>query len=91
MIIQRKESEEEGLYFIEENEVKVAEMEFRLRPNRLIIIHTIVHAGFEGKGYGKMLVEKAITDAREGRYTIVPICKFAKFYFERHPEAKGVL
>lgn len=91
MVIQRKESEEEGRYFMEENEVKVAEMEFRLRPNRLIIIHTIVHDGFEGKGYGKMLVEKAITDAREGNYALVPICKFAKLYFERHPEAKDVL
>lgn len=91
MKIQRHQSEEEGQYFIEENGEILAQMEFRLRQGRLIIVHTVVEKAYEGKGYGKMLVEKAVSDARAGKYAIVPVCKFARKYFDTHPEAGDVL
>lgn len=91
MEIQIEENEEQGYYFIEQDGARAAEMEFRRRADRLIIVHTGVNEGYEGKGYGKMLVEKAITDAREGKYAIVPVCKFARKYFDKHPEAADVL
>ncbi len=91
MEIKREENEEEGRYFIEESGEEAAEMEYRLRAGRLIIVHTVVHEGFEGKGYGIKLVEKAIEDARTGKYTIVPVCKFARKYFDKHPEVHDVL
>lgn len=91
MEIKQEANEEEGRYFIEEQEKEAAEMEYRLRAGRLIIVHTVVNAGFEGKGYGIKLVEKAIADAREGKYAIVPVCKFARKYFDKHPEAGDVL
>lgn len=91
MEIKREENEEEGRYFIMDNGSETAEMEFRLRADRLIIVHTAVHESFEGKGYGIKLVEKAIEDARAGKYAIVPVCKFARKYFDKHPEAGDVL
>ena len=91
MEIKREENEEEGRYFIELDGKEAGEMEYRLRAGRLIIVHTGVHEGFEGKGYGIKLVEKAIEDARAGKYAIVPVCKFARKYFDKHPEAGDVL
>lgn len=91
MEFKREENEEEGHYFLEEDGKVAGEIEYRLRPGPLIIEHTTVHEGFEGKGYGIKLVEKAIEDARARKYAIVPICKLARKYFDKHPEAGDVL
>lgn len=91
MEIKRKENEEVGKYYLEENDQEAAKMEYRLRTGRLIIVHTVVNSGYEGKGLGIKLVEKAIADARQGNYAIVPVCRFARKYFDKHPEAHDVL
>ncbi|MEE4212872.1 MAG: GNAT family N-acetyltransferase, partial [Parvularcula sp.] len=44
-----------------------------------------------GKGYGTMLVEHAVKDARSKGLKIVPVCPFAALKIKRRPEWQDVL
>lgn len=91
MEFKKEQDEENGVYSIIIDGKKAAEMTFAVRPGRIIILHTEVNSDYQGQGLGKAIVEKAIKDARDGQYSIVPMCAYAKLYFQRHPEAKDVL
>ncbi len=60
-------------------------------PDKLIIDHTEVNEGNNGKGYGKKMVAKAVEFAREKNIKIIPLCPFAKKVFDKTPEFKDVL
>lgn len=59
--------------------------------DKIIIDHTEVNEGNNGKGYGKMMVAKAVEFARERNIKIIPLCPFAKKVFDKTPEYKDVL
>ena len=69
-----------------------AEMTYsRAGTSRIIIDHTLVPQALRGKGAGKVLVERAVNDARKDGIKIIPLCPFAKAQFEKHPEWQDVL
>lgn len=76
--IQHKETEG-GIFYIEENEKYVANLEYiNEKENTMVILHTMVAKKLEGKGVGKSLVEAAINYARENSMKIKPVCPFAR-------------
>ena len=64
-----------------------AELMYRLRDGRLVLVHTGVPPELEGQGVGGALVAAAIDYAAERGLTVVPSCPFARSWLERHPEA----
>lgn len=58
---------------------------------RLVIVHTEVFPGNEGRGIGKQLVLASVEHARRTKSTVVPQCSFAKRLFERTPAWADVL
>jgi uncharacterized protein len=65
----------------------VAELRYRRRADRLVLVHTGVPAELEGRGVGVALVEAALERAERENLTVVPVCAFARGWLERHPEA----
>jgi predicted GNAT family acetyltransferase len=63
-----------------------AELTYRRRGDRLILVHTEVPDAFEGRGIGGDLVQAAVDYAIETGLTIVPQCRFARGWLERHPD-----
>ena len=59
--------------------------------DKIIIYHTEVNPGNNGKGYGKKMVDKAVEYAREKNIKIIPLCPFAKKVFDKTPEFRDVL
>jgi predicted GNAT family acetyltransferase len=59
--------------------------------DKIIIDHTEVNPGNEGKGFGKQMVKKAVEYARENDIKIIPLCPFAKSVFDKVPEFRDVL
>lgn len=59
--------------------------------DKIIIDHTEVNPGNNGKGYGKKMVAKAVEFAREKNIKIIPLCPFAKKVFDKTPEFRDVL
>lgn len=60
---------------------------YLLTSNDLIVLtHTEVEDGFEGKGVGSQLARFALDDARARGLGVVPLCPFIKGWIERHPD-----
>jgi uncharacterized protein len=68
-------------------DARLAELVYRLRGHRLVLIHTEVPAELEGLGIGGRLVTAAIDRAVREGLTLVPLCPFARGWLERHPDA----
>ena len=84
--IEREDSPKGGRYVVRANGAE-AEMTYsRAGEKRIIIDHTGVPDAMRGMGVGLKLVERAVMDAREGGYKIIPLCPFAKATLEKHPE-----
>jgi uncharacterized protein len=70
-----------------EQDGQLAFLLYRLRGNRLVLVHTEVPEALGGRGLGGRLVRAGVDRAaREGR-TLVPLCPFARSWLERHPDA----
>jgi len=64
----------------------VAELIYRLRAARFVIIHTGVPEALSGHGLGGQLVQAALAKAARDGLTVVPLCPYARGWLERHPE-----
>ena len=64
----------------------VAELVYRRRDGRLVLVHTGVPDELEGRGLGGILVTAAIERAREQGLTVDPQGPVARGWLERHPE-----
>jgi predicted GNAT family acetyltransferase len=77
-------------FVIEDGGVE-AELLYRKRAGRMILIHTEVPDVLARRGIGGRLVGAALADARAEHLTIVPWCPFARRWIADHPsEAKDV-
>ncbi|PRZ25096.1 GNAT family N-acetyltransferase [Flavobacterium granuli] len=85
-------NDKKGYFHITVNNQTEAKMTFVFAgEHKIIIDHTEVNPGNNGKGYGKKMVEKAVEFAREKGITILPLCPFAKSVFDKTPEFRDVL
>ena len=64
----------------------LAELIYRTRAKRLILMHTEVPEALGGRGLGGELVRAAIGKANAEGMTLVPLCPFARSWLERHPD-----
>ncbi len=64
----------------------LAELVYRIRAGRLVLVHTEVPFELEGRGIGGRLVTAAVDRAAREDLTLVPLCPFARGWLERHPE-----
>ena len=90
--VQVKINDKKGSFFIEIEGKQEAEMTFVFAgEDKIIIDHTGVNPGNEGKGLCKQMVAQAVTYARENNIKIIPLCPFAKKVFDKTPEFRDVL
>ena len=69
----------------------LAELVYRRRADRLVLLHTGVPDALGGRGVGGLLVRAAADRAAREGLTIVPLCPFARSWLENHPDvASGV-
>ena len=99
--IQHQETEKNGIFeawmrATEEGActepVQVGEMTYsRPTPERMIIDHTRVFEGFEGKGIARQMVLAAVDFARANTPKITPVCSYAQKVLTRTDEYKDVM
>lgn len=90
--VQLEINDKNGFFHIDVDEKQEAKMTFVFAgDDKIIIDHTEVNPGNEGKGFGKKMVTKAVEWARENDIKIVPLCPFAKSVFDKVPEFRDVL
>ena len=64
----------------------VAELVYRRRADRLVLVHTGVPDALGGHGIGGQLVTAAVSRAAAGGLTVVPLCSFARSWLRGHPD-----
>ena len=99
--IQHQETEKNGIFearmqATEEGActepVQVGEMTYqRPTPQRMIIDHTRVFEGFEGRGIARQMVLAAVDLARSNNRQIVPVCSYARALLTRTDDYKDIL
>lgn len=90
--VQLKINDKNGAFYIEVDGKQESLMTFVFAgEDKIIIDHTEVNSGNEGKGFGKKMVAKAVEFAREQGINIIPLCPFAKSVFNKTPEFRDVL
>lgn len=80
-----------GVFYIEQNGDRLAEMTYKWENNRILIDHTRVSDVLAGKGIGKQLVNKGVEFARLRHTTIIPICPFVEKLLTSNNEYRDVL
>ncbi len=85
-------NDKNGFFYIEIESKTVAKMTFVFAgTDKIIVDHTEVNDAFEGKGFGKMMVKKAVEFAREKEIKIIPLCPFTKSVIDKTPEFQDIL
>jgi len=69
----------------------LAELVYRRRADRLVLVHTAVPEALGGQGIGGRLVEAALKRAASEKLTVVPLCPFTRTWLERHPDAASAV
>ena len=90
--IQHTETDRNGIFEAWLDGQQVGEMTYqRPTPQRMIIDHTRVFEGFEGRGIARQLVLAAVDFARTHNRQIVPVCSYAHALLTRTDEFKDIL
>ena len=72
--------------------VQVGEMTYqRPTPQQMIIDHTRVFDGFEGRGIARQMVLAAVDFARTNSRQIIPVCSYAQALLTRTDEYQDIL
>jgi predicted GNAT family acetyltransferase len=66
-------------------------IEYIVRGNMMMLIHTEVPHALEGKGIGNKIVQKTLNYIKEHNHTLAPLCPFVAKYITKHPEWKSIL
>jgi uncharacterized protein len=69
----------------------VAELLYRRRADRLVLLHTEVPDAMSGHGVGGQLVRAAVERAARERLTVVPVCPFARSWLEHHADVAATV
>ena len=92
MVIQHKEGENRGVFFIVEEEDVLAQLAYTVSSdNTMIIEHTEVDREVRGQNFGYELVHKAVEYARMHGMKVSPVCPFTKAVFDKKPDFGDVL
>lgn len=92
MVIQHKDGNSKGSFFIEKNGELEAEITYsKAGSDKIIIDHTEVSDELRGQNIGNELVVHAVNYARENDLRVIPLCPFAKSIIERNESLQDVL
>ena len=92
MLIQQKETEHKGSFYVANGDKVLAEMVYTMAsPTKMIVEHTEVNDELRGKNVGKQLVEHMVEYARVNNIKVIPLCPFTNSVFKKKPEFSDVL
>jgi predicted GNAT family acetyltransferase len=92
MIVQHKQKEGRGLFYVQVDGETLARMTYtQPAPDTMIVDHTEVDDELRGKSVGYQMVQNAVQYARNHQMKILPLCPFVKSVFDKKPEYNDVL
>ena len=86
-----EDNPERSRYELLEDDQLLGWVDYRPAGRSVIIAHTEVLEGGEGRGLGSQLVRGVLEDLRAKGMTAFPTCPFATAFLARHPEYADVV
>ncbi len=68
------------------DEQKAGKMDIAVAGDKLTVYHTEVDPQFEGKGFGRLLLQRMAAYARENGLKVIPLCPYVHAQFKRRPD-----
>ncbi|HSP11312.1 MAG TPA: GNAT family N-acetyltransferase [Salegentibacter sp.] len=91
MDIKHKETDNRGMFYLENEKGIFAELTYVRKNNDILTIdHTEVDEELEGKGFAGKLLKRAVEFAREENLKIDPLCPYAEVQFQRNESYQDV-
>ncbi len=81
---------ERGRY-VYADEAGDSELTYRITGERMVVDHTFTPTALRGRGTAGKLVERAVADARDRGWVVVPVCPYVKIKIDRSPALQDVL
>ena len=75
----------EGLFYIEEHQKKIAHMDIEISGQTLTALHTEVNPAYEGKGLAKKMFLEMVAYARENKLKVRALCPYVSLQFKKGP------
>jgi predicted GNAT family acetyltransferase len=75
-----------GKFYVMDGSEQVAEMTIGITGDNLTVYHTEVSEKLRGSGLSGKLLMAMISYARGHSLKVIPLCKYVRMQFERHPE-----
>lgn len=92
MEILLKEHDTKGFAIAQEHEKRAGIMSYSIAGPKLIIIdHTVVEPGYQGKDVGRQMLYKIVEMAREKNSKIIPLCPYAASVFKKTEDIQDLL
>ncbi|HET8885190.1 MAG TPA: GNAT family N-acetyltransferase [Salinimicrobium sp.] len=89
--IKQKEDNNQGMFFIEDEDGMLAEVIYAIQDNGIMEINeTETNPKIAGKGLGSKLIKRVVDYAREKDLVVDPICSFAAAQFQKHEEYQDI-
>ena len=66
-------------------------LDYVVKGGRIVLVHTEVAAGYEGRGIGAGLARFALDEARRRGLRVVASCPFVRRYLVKHPEDHDIV
>lgn len=90
--INHEDDKKHGRFSLNENGLFAGEMTYTWAGESMLIIdHTGIEEGHNGKGFGKKLLMQVVDFARDNDVKILPLCPFAKASFQKDLSIQDVL
>ena len=84
--------EKNRIYLKNENKEILAEVTFpNIDENTVEINHTFVDSSLRGKGIANELLVNLVNYIKTNNLKCIPTCSYAKAWFEKNPNEKGLL
>jgi uncharacterized protein len=64
---------------------------YQLKGKLMVIDYTFTPPALRGRGTAAMLVERAVADARQRGWRVLPVCPYVKVKIDRTPALQDVL
>ncbi len=61
-------------------------IDYNIKDDTVLLLHTEVPKEQEGRGIAAALVEKTFVHLEQRNQKIAPICQYVKSFLQRHPE-----
>lgn len=75
-------------FYIDET---VAFIEYKLKGDEILLMHTEVPEELQGMGIGNTLIQKAFQEIEQKELRVVPLCPFIKSFLRKNPDWNRLL